>query len=186
LLLSDVLDWRAVEIAHLLEISVAAVNSTLHRARVTLEKHYPSSQREMAQVGHVDGATNTLLARYLQAWETDDVDGLVAFLKEDATLSMPPVPSWYQGKEAIRAFFLAVLFPSGVQKRWRLSPTSANGHPAFVVYRADEATRAYRAFAIQVVTLEATLRDLPQIASMTAFVEPELVTSFGFPLQLSH
>ncbi|BCL79076.1 RNA polymerase sigma factor [Ktedonobacteria bacterium brp13] len=186
LLLSDVLDWRAVEIAHLLEISVAAVNSALHRARATLEKHYPASQREMAQVGHVDGATNTLLARYLQAWETDDVDGFVALLKEDATFSMPPVPSWYQGKEAIRAFSLAVLFPSGVQKRWRLSPASANGQPAFVVYRADEATRAYRAFAIQVVTLEATLRDLPQIASITAFVEPELVTSFGFPLQRPH
>ncbi len=186
LLLSDVLDWRAVEIAHLLEISVAAANSALHRARVMLEKHYPSSQREMAQVDHVDVATNTLLARYLQVWESDDVEGLVALLKEDATLSMPPVPSWYQGKEAVRAFFLALLFPLGVQKRWRLSPTRANGHPAFVVYRADEATRAYRAFAIQVVTLDATLRDLPQVASVTAFVEPKLVTSFGFPLQLSH
>ncbi|HEY4387220.1 MAG TPA: RNA polymerase subunit sigma-70, partial [Ktedonobacteraceae bacterium] len=65
LLLSDVLDWRASEIAHLLEISVAAVNSALHRARVTLEKNYPNEKREMAQVGGTDAVTNALLARYL-------------------------------------------------------------------------------------------------------------------------
>src|SRR5258708_31424402 len=123
LLLSDVLDWRASEIAQLLEISVSAVNSALHRARVTLEKHYHSEQPEIAQVPRADAVTNTLLARHPQAVETDDVDGLVALLKEDATLSMPPVPSWYRGREAIRSILLAVLFPSGVRNRWRLSPT---------------------------------------------------------------
>ncbi len=183
LLLSDVLDWRAVEIAQLLEISVSAVNSALHRARVTLSKNYQREQPEMVQFGRTNAAIDALLARYLQMWETDDVDGLVALLKEDATLSMPPVPSWYQGREAIRSILLAVLFPSGVQKRWRLSPTRANGQPTFVVYRADEATRSYRAFAIQVVTLDRS--QLPkQVASVTAFLDQELVTSFGFPLQL--
>ena len=186
LLLSDVLDWRAVEIAQLLEISVSAVNSALHRARVTLEKNYHCEQREMMQVHRADAATNTLLARYLQAWETDDVDGLVALLKEDATLSMPPVPSWYRGREAIRSILLAVLFPSGVRNRWRLSPTFANGQPAFVVYRADEATQSYRGFALQVVTLDGSQRDLRQVASVTAFLGPSLVTSFGFPLHLPH
>lgn len=183
LLLSDVLDWRASEIAQLLEISVSAVKSALHRARVTLEKNYPNSKREITPGDLTDTATNALLARYLQAWETDDVDGLVALLKEDAMLSMPPVPSWYQGREAIRALLLAVLFPSGVRNRWRLCPTRANGQPAFAVYRADEATRSYRAFAIQVITLDSSR--LPrQVAGMTAFLNPELVTSFGFPLQL--
>ncbi|WP_244421930.1 sigma-70 family RNA polymerase sigma factor [Ktedonobacter racemifer] len=184
LLLSDVLDWRAVEIAQLLEISVPAANSALHRARVTLGKNYHSEQREMEQVRRADTATNMLLARYLQAWETDDVDGLVALLKEDATLSMPPVPSWYQGREAIRTILLAVLFPSGVQKRWRLFPTRANGQPAFAVYRADEATGFYRAFALQVVALDGSRRDQRQVADVTAFLGPKLVTSFGFPLQL--
>jgi RNA polymerase sigma-70 factor (ECF subfamily) len=183
LLLSDVLSFRADEIAHLLESSVSAVNSALHRARVTLEKNYQREQPERVQFGHTNVAIDTLLTRYLQAWETDDVDGLVALLKEDATLSMPPVPSWYQGRDAIRRVLSAVLFPPGVQKQWRLSPTHANGQPAFVVYRADEATQSYRAFAIQVLTLDGS--QFPkQVASLTAFLGPELVTSFGFPLQL--
>ncbi len=184
LLLADVLDWRAAEIAQLLEISVGAVNSALHRARVTLEKNHLNLQRESTQEYRADAATHTLLARYLQAWETDDVDGLVALLKEDAMFSMPPVPSWYQGREAIRAILRAVLFPPGVQHRWRLLPTRANGQPAFAVYRADEATSVYRAFALQVVTLATTPHALPQIASVTAFLGEELVISFGFPPQL--
>lgn len=186
LLLSDVLDWRASEIAQLLEISVSAVKSALHRARMTLEKNYPNAKREMAPTGLTDAATNALLARYLQAWEAEDVDGLVALLKEDATLSMPPVPSWYQGREAIRAISLAILFPSDVHKRWRLLPTRANGQPAFVVYLADEVTGYYRAFALQVVTLAGAPRDLWQVASVTAFLDPDLATSFGFPPQLPH
>ncbi|GCE15418.1 RNA polymerase subunit sigma-70 [Tengunoibacter tsumagoiensis] len=183
LILSDVLDWRANEIAQWLDVSVSAVNSALHRARVTLEKNYTRETYEVASVSRIDEATHSLLARYLQAWETDDVDGLVALLKEDATLSMPPVPSWYQGRAAIRTFLLAILFPSGTQKRWRLSPTSVNGCPAFVVYRAEEETCSYRAFALQVLTL--TDSPFPrQVASLTAFLSPELVTSFGFPLYL--
>ncbi len=138
----------------------------------------------MAQVCPADAATNVLLSRYVHAWETDDIAGLVALLKEDAILSMPPIPSWYQGREAIRTILLATVFQSGAQNRWRLYPTRANGQPAFVVYRADEATRSYRAFAIQVVPLDGSRRDLRQVAEVTAFLGPELVTSFGYPLQL--
>jgi RNA polymerase sigma-70 factor (ECF subfamily) len=92
---------------------------------------------------------------------------------------MPPVPSWYQDREAIRAFLLATPFGSGVRNRWRLYPTQANGQPAFVLYRADEAQNAYRAYSVQVVTL-----DDSQVADVTAFLDPSLVTAFGFPLQL--
>ncbi len=96
---------------------------------------------------------------------------------------MPPVPSWYQGREAIRTILLAAVFPSGVQKRWRLYLTHANGQPAVALYRADEATEAYRAFGIQVITLD-DARLPRQITEITAFLGQELVTSFGFPLQL--
>ena len=183
LLFSDVLDWRASEIAHLLEISVGAVKSALHRARVTLEKNYQCKQPERGQFGCTDAAINSLLSRYLHAWETDDVDGLVALLKEDATFSMPPVPSWYQGREAIRTILLAAVFPPGVQKRWCLYLTRANRQPAVALYRADEATGSYRAFGLQVITLD-NARLPRQIADITAFLGQELVTSFGFPLQL--
>jgi len=179
LILSDVLDWRANEIAQLLEISVSAVNSALHRARVTLEKHYPGEKREMVQVGRTDAATDALLSRYVQAWETDDVDGLVALLKEEAMLSMPPVPSWYWGREAIRTVLLAIAFHRGVRNQWRFSATHANGQPAFVAYRADEANRCYRAHGIHVVSLDGR-----QVAEMTIFLGSELATAFGFPLQL--
>ena len=183
LILSDVLDWHASEVAHLLEISVSAVNSALHRARVTLEKHYHPDEREMAQVSLTDAATNTLLSRYVQAWETDDVAGLVALLKEDATLSMPPFAAWYRGQEAIRAIFTSKLFGSVVQKKWRLYPTGANAQPAFALYRADEVQGFYRAFGIQVVTLDGSA-PAGHIAAVTIFNVPSLVTSFGFPLQL--
>jgi RNA polymerase sigma-70 factor (ECF subfamily) len=183
LLLSDVLDWHASEVAQLLEISESAVKSALHRARVTLAKHYHPDEQEMAQGSLLDAATSALLAHYVQAWETDDVAGLVALLKEDATLSMPPFPSWYWGREAIRAILSSKLFGSGVQKQWRLSPTGANAQPAFVLYRADESKNSYRAFGIQIVTLDYAEPARP-IAAVTIFNVPSLVTFFGFPLQL--
>jgi RNA polymerase sigma-70 factor (ECF subfamily) len=183
LLLSDVLDWHAGEIAQLLEISVSAMKSALHRARVTLASHYHADRQEMAQGDLLDAATSELLARYVRAWETDDVPGLVALLKEDATFSMPPFAAWYWGREAIRGIFTSKLFGSGMQKRWRLFPTGANAQPAFAVYRAEESQDCYRAFGIQVVTIDTSTLARP-IAAVTIFNVTSFVTSFGFPLQL--
>ena len=182
-ILSDVLDWRASEVAHLLEISVSAVNSALHRARVTLAKHYHPDAREQAQGSRADAATSALLSRYVRAWETDDVAGLVALLKEDATLSMPPFPSWYRGREPIRAILTAFPFSSGALHQWRLYPTGANAQPAFAYYRADTANGPYQARGIQVVTLDWST-SARRIAALTVFNLPSLVTSFGFPLHL--
>ena len=183
LILSDVLDWRASEIAQLLEISVSAVNSALHRARVTLEKHYHTDERERAQVSHTNAETSGLLSRYMQAWETDDVAGLVALLKEDATLNMPPYPSWYRGREAIRAILTAYPFRFGVPGLWRLYPTAANAQPAFAFYRANESQDTYRAFGIQVITLDGSTSTV-HIADVTMFHSPSLVALCGLPLQM--
>lgn len=181
LILSDVLSFRAAEIAVLLELSVSAINSVLHRARVTLARHYHVDEQERMQ--DAEAATRSLLSRYMRAWETDDVVGLVALLKEDALLSMPPIPSWYRGREAIRAVFLAEPFGSEVRNRWRLKPSRANSQPAFVLYELDEAEHVYRAFGVQVVSLDG--QTLPeQIASVTIFHGSSLATFFGFPLQL--
>ncbi len=183
LILSDVLDWRANEVARLLEISTSAVNSALHRARVTLEKHYDTQTREALQMSGGDTAIEALLARYMQAWETDDVEGLVVLLKEDAILSMPPYPSWYQGPEAIRAILSAAPFASGVPHRWRLVPTRANAQPAFAFYKADPAQQCYRAFGIQVVVCDWSVSS-GRIAEVTVFHGAPHVTSFGFPAQI--
>jgi RNA polymerase sigma-70 factor (ECF subfamily) len=183
LILSDVLDWRASEIAHLLEVSVSAVTSALHRARVTLMKHYHTDEQEMVWASHVDEETSTLLSRYVHAWETDDVAGIVALLKEDAILSMPPFPSWYRGCEAIRAILTSAPLGSGKRGQWRLYPTSANAQPAFAFYRAVPSQNTYQAFGIQILTLDGSVPS-KQIAEMTIFKSPSLVTSFGLPLQL--
>lgn len=119
----------------------------------------------------------------MQAWETDDVNGLVALLKEDATFSMPPFAAWFWGREAIRDIFTSKLFGSGVPKQWRLFPTGANAQPAFAIYRADESRGFDRAFGIQVVTLDGSAQ-AGHITAVTIFNVPSLVTSFGFPLQL--
>ncbi len=184
LILADVLDWRAAEIAHLLEISLSAVNSALHRARVTLEKHYHRTEQEIAQVDHSDATITTLLSRYVKAWESDDVDGLVALLKEDATMSMPPVPSWYQGRAAVRWLLQTISFKADVPRKWRLLPTRANGQPAFALYRATDAQSDYRAYGLQIVTLAGS-GEAQQIADVTAFLVPEIVTAFGCPMELA-
>jgi RNA polymerase sigma-70 factor, ECF subfamily len=183
LILSDVLDRHASEIAHLLELSVSAVNSALHRARVTLEKNYHTDKREMESGSLPDEETSTLLSRYVHAWEEDDVAGLVALLKEDAILNMPPYPSWYRGREAIRAILHVAPFRAGMQNRWRLSPTHANGQPAFALYRADESKTSYRAYGLQLITIDRS-RLPEQIAEVTIFHTSSLVTSFGLPSQL--
>jgi RNA polymerase sigma-70 factor (ECF subfamily) len=183
LLLSDILDWRASEIAHLLSTSVSAVKSALRRARVTLAKNYHPEQQERIQVGSADRATSELLARYVNAWETDDIDRLVALLKEDAIMSMPPSPSWLWGREAIRTFLTATTFGPEVHSQWHLYATSANTQPAFVVYRADDPHSSSRAFGLQVVTLDGE-SSIRQITEVTTFTVPSLVTSFGFPLEL--
>jgi RNA polymerase sigma-70 factor (ECF subfamily) len=183
LLLSDVLDWRASEIASLLALSVSAVRSALHRARVTLAKQYHADERARAATLHADEATNALLERYLQAWETADVAGLVALMTEDATFAMPPSPSWYRGRDAIGAVIAAGAFSPAARHRWRFCPTGANGGPAFAVYRAAGSDDPPRVFGIQVLTLDDGAADA-LIADVTTFLEPPLFGPFGFPPEL--
>lgn len=177
LILRDVLDWRASEVAELLDMTVSAVNSALHRARVTLAEHYQTGQTDVAP--SADQAIQTLLDRYMHAWETADVSTLVALLKEDAVLSMPPSSAWYQGRDAIAAFLAAVPFAAGAPGRWRAQTTRANGQPAIAFYQRDEAGGTYQAFAIQVLTLDAA-----GIADMTTFINPALFTHFNLPAEI--
>jgi RNA polymerase sigma-70 factor (ECF subfamily) len=181
LILSDVLDWSAQETADLLGITIASVNSALHRARVTLAKSYHGQKVKRTIPLQADEHTRKMLDRYVRAWQSSDVDGLVALLKQDAVFSMPPSPSWYQGRAAIRKFARATLFanegmfPGKAAGRWRMYPMHANGQPAVAIYIRGEANE-YRPFGINVLTLEGN-----SITQVTAFMDPALPVHFGLP-----
>jgi RNA polymerase sigma-70 factor (ECF subfamily) len=171
LLLSDVLDWRANEIAKLLGITVSAVNSALHRARVTLSKHYHSEKTEF--ISNHDSAIHGLLNRYVLAWENSDVEGLVSLLASDAYLSMPPTPSWYFGRVAIGGMLAPMAFADAPPRTWHLKPTGANGLPAFATYRRQK-DETVEPFGVMLVRPAQNL-----ISEIIVFMDPALVAYFG-------
>ena len=176
LILRDVLDFSAIETAEVLELTVSAVNSLLHRARKTLAENY---QGEISVKPLADEKSQWLLDRYVRAWKTADVAGLVALLKWDAIIAMPPSPSWYQGRNAIAKSFTATIFAANgmfagkARNRWRLLPTRANGCPAFAIYQRAEAD-GYQAFGLQVLELKHD-----KISKITNFIDTSLPAQFG-------
>ena len=131
-----------------------------------------------------DEKTQRLLDRFVQAWQASDVNSLVALLKADATLAMPPSPSWYQGQSAIGTFLAATVFGEGgmfagpANNRWRLLRTRANGSPAFAIYQRDEKNQ-YQPFGLIVLTIVEN-----KLSQIISFIDPSLPPIFGFPLTL--
>lgn len=178
LILRDVLGWRAAEVAALLKSSVASVNSALQRARATIAHRLPSPGRDGVVRVVSEATERSLLARYMQAWEEGDMDALAALLREDAVLTMPPAPTWFEGREAIAAFFQSLCF-SEEPKRFRMVPTGANGQPACAAYEWDDNTGHFRFSGIMVLKLEEA-----GVAEITGFGDPDLFASFGLPASL--
>lgn len=178
LILCDVLDWHASEAAELLDVTVAAVNSALHRARVTMKKSYHARGRDALALASIDNTLRPLLDRYVQVWEAADIDGLVALLREDARLSMPPVPTWYLGREAIVTAVRDAIFAGEARGRWLMRPVGANRQPAFAVYHRTE-TGQYQAFGISVLTL-----DQDRVADIVTFIDPALFQRFNLSLEM--
>ena len=114
------------------------------------------------------------LRHYVHAWETADIPGLLALLKEDATFSMPPIPSWYQGRATIGGLVGKTIFAGDAKGRWKLIPTRANGQIAFGLYRLNPSVGAYTPYAIQVLTFVDGA-----IADITTFRSPGLAGKFG-------
>jgi len=120
----------------------------------------------------------------VQAWESADVDGLVALLKEDAAFAMPPSPSWYEGPAAFGIFAEATVFAAGgmfggkAVGRWRLTRTNANAAPAFALYQRTE-TNQYQAFGMHVLEIKTG-----RLAQIISFIDPTLPTRFGLPATL--
>jgi RNA polymerase sigma-70 factor (ECF subfamily) len=179
LILRDVLGWEADEVAEALEQTIPSVKSALHRARSTLARHHATLQREDMTAHVADEELREQLDLYVKAWETADVDGLVALLRDDSTFSMPPIPSWYRGAENIGGLVRKTIFAGQASGRWRLLPTRANGQPGFGLYKLNEETKGYDGYGIQAVTLAGK-----QIADITTFRVPTLITYFGLPSTL--
>ena len=150
LILRDVVGFSAEETAAALETTVAAINSALQRARAVLDEH-PRAKRTP-----ITGKLGALLGNYLRLWEAGDARGLVALLREDATFSMPPLPDWARGRDAIAALLESHVWPTG---RSRPVACMVNGAPAFAMYQQG-ALRALTVLDIednQIVTMHSFL-----------------------------
>jgi RNA polymerase sigma-70 factor (TIGR02960 family) len=131
LLLRDVLGFHAGEVADMLDSTVESVNSALKRARASLQRRQsPTDQREPAPAPG-SPSEQALVADFVRAYESADLDALVALLTDDVFFSMPPIPLEYQGRDVVARLF-AGIFGSG--RRVDLVPTRANGQPAFGAY----------------------------------------------------
>jgi RNA polymerase sigma-70 factor, ECF subfamily len=180
LLLRELLEWPASEVAEWLNLSVPAVNSGLQRARRALHQLHERSEAPIAEPRpHV----HTLLDRYMALWEQADIPGLVTLLREDAWFTMPPIPAWFQGRAAIATLLSTRIFTPGRQRR--LHPTRANGSPAFGLYQREAGADVYQLFGLVVLGVVGE-----QIASLVAFLELSSLSSFAlpptFPSTLAH
>jgi RNA polymerase sigma-70 factor (ECF subfamily) len=148
LLLRDVLDWKAKEVASALEMTVAAVNSTLQRARANLRQYRNQPVEDPNFEDELD-----LLTKYVRAWETADIKGLMALIHADAKLTMPPLPVWYYGRSDIQTFFNRSVFAGRKPGDFKLVASRSNGNPAFAVFQRDESGE-HRLAALHILTIQ--------------------------------
>lgn len=173
--LREVLRWRAREVADALEISVPAVNSLLQRARRRIREVDPD-QGSTAEPR--DPEVRRQVDRYADAFQRADVASLVALLSEDVTFEMPPIPTWFAGREAVGRFLgRRMAGPAGT---WRFVIVAANTQPAVALYlRGDD--RAWRAESLHVLTV--TSRGISRIIS---FRDLDTLALFHLPAVHSH
>src|SRR3954447_8329007 len=140
LILREVLGFSAKEVAESLEMTVAGVNSALQRARASIEERVgdQSQQQTLRTLG--DDEIEEIVKTYVDAWERNDIEAVVALLTEDAAISMPPLASWFGPRDQFAAFLRE--HPMTGQIRWKMRITTANGQPAFGAYAWDPEQQA--------------------------------------------
>jgi RNA polymerase sigma-70 factor (TIGR02960 family) len=170
LVLRDVLGFHTDEVAEMLATTDASVNSALQRARAALERRLPPRRDRLAVP--LTGAERDLVRRFAEAFESDDIDGVVALLTEDVVVSMPPQPEWHQGRAAVREF----LYERHLERKgpWRFLPTGANGQPAYAYYLPDGETWVLSGLFVVGVRSGG-------ISSITRFYPEGLLDRFGVP-----
>jgi RNA polymerase sigma-70 factor (ECF subfamily) len=174
LILRDVLGWRAAEVADLLDTTTVAVNSALQRARAQL-RHVAPAQDDISEPAEAD--QRALLDRYAAAFETADIAALMDLLTRDAVLEMPPLPTWFAGRENVGRFLAFRVLPRPGE--FRMIPVSANGQPALAAYTRGP-DGGYHAHAIQVLTCTGS-----GIARVMSFNDATLFPFFGLPDDLA-
>jgi RNA polymerase sigma-70 factor (ECF subfamily) len=170
LILRDVLGWSAKEVAEALDDSLAAVTSSLQRARRTLEgrpRHHSAGPRERA-----------LVQQFVSAWNAVDIDGLVALLTENAVMTMPPERMRFAGASAIGDFFAAVPL-EGRLDQFRLLPTAVNRQPALAAYAPTDDDK-YVPYGLMALQLDDNL-----ISGIVGFPDPWLFAQCGLPSELT-
>jgi RNA polymerase sigma-70 factor (TIGR02960 family) len=173
LILRDVLGFHAQEVAEMLDTSIESVNSALKRARATLQRRLPpAGARGSAPAPH-SPIEQALVAKLTRAYQSGDIDLLVALLTDDARLSMPPIPLEYHGRDAVAHFFATVGFRHG--RRFDLVPTRANGQLAFGVYLRSPSGGIRHATGLDVLTLKSD-----RIRAITHF-GASVLPAFGLP-----
>ena len=172
LILRDVLDWSAAQVAELLGTTTTAVNSGLRRARAQLAQALPAED-ELAEP--TAPGQRAVLDRFAAAFENADTSALAELLREDVTLEMPPAPTWFAGREAVLGFYATRALD--VPGRFRMVPAMANGQPAFAVYQRER-DGVYRADAVTAPTLTTT-----GIARIVTFRNRGLFVLFGLPME---
>lgn len=181
LILRDVLDWSAAEVAAMLGISIPAVNSALQRARATVEESGKRAAEEQAT--SVDPKFAEMAARYISAWEAGDIEAVVAMLAVDATHAMPPWPAWFVGRDALRTVYTNY----GIWKGhpgpgvFRVLHIPMNADLGFAEYCREERAGPYKALAFTLATVN---RDATRMIEKVSFVNPDLFSKFGLPLTL--
>ena len=186
LILREVLGFSAAEVAEALETTVASVNSALQRARAAVDERLPEQSQQATLHALGDDELRELVERYTDMWERGDVDGIVSMLAEDAVIAMPPMATWFRGRDGVETFLREFAFA----QRWsgerfeagdrqvRVVPVRASGQLGFATYRWDGG--AFRAQAIQVLALRGK-----EIVDITGFVTPEAFSGFGLPDELA-
>jgi RNA polymerase sigma-70 factor (ECF subfamily) len=174
LVLRDVLGFHASEVADMLGSTVESVNSALKRARASLQRRWPPAADLETSPASDSRSEDAIVAKFVHAWESADLDELVALLTDDVFISMPPMPFEYEGRDNV-ARFCASIFGSG--RRFDLVPTRANGQPAFGAYlRAADGIS--HGVGLYVLTLTGD-----RICAMTRF-DNSVLPWFGLPRSL--
>jgi RNA polymerase sigma-70 factor (TIGR02960 family) len=174
LVLRDVLGFHANEVADMLDSTIDSVNSLLKRARASLQHRLPTSADREPAPAPDSPSEQTTVAEFVRAYESGDLDALVALLTDDIFLSMPPFPLEYEGRDVVARFYASMI---GSGRRFDLVPTRANGQPAFGAYlRASTGIR--HGTGLLVLTLTGD-----RICSVTRF-DNSVLPWFGLPRSL--